>query len=95
MAINIVEYSVRSSILAIGEKESKIPASSRTSLKKSNIPEPKNMSVDFLVPHANFVQRLVVDESIPLGKINKDNIFPTINGEKKCISSSSFCMWNM
>ena len=91
MARNLVQYSVQTSMLSIGGSTvSDVAPGVSVNLKKSNIPEPKNMSVEFLVPHSRFVQRIVSEEITPHARISRDNIYPTINGEKNAGAAHRF-----
>jgi hypothetical protein len=91
MARNLVQYSVQTSMLCIGGSTvSDVAPCVSFNLKKSNIPDPKNMSVEFLVHHSRFVQRIVSEEITPLARISRDNIYPTINGEKNAGAARRF-----
>ena len=90
MARSIVDYSFQSSMLAIGDNRSNNVPQQTSNLKKSSIPEPEIMSVEFLVAHARFVQRLLAEDDMPLSKISRDNIYPTINGEKNGSAANRF-----
>ena len=50
--------------------------------KKSGIPEPENMSLEFLARYRSHVTNILKDDIISLSKIAGNNLYPTINHVK-------------
>ena len=80
MAEGIVEHCVKQSMIAIGGK-CKFDDQIFT-LKKSGIPEPESMSVEFLARYRSHVSNILKKEVISLSKIAANNHYPTINHVK-------------
>ena len=59
-------------------------------LSKQSIPEPENKTVEFLIPHKRFVQRLLQGEEVQLSRVSRDNIYPVINKEKGALVAMKF-----
>ena len=85
MGSNIVEHSVKTSFALMNDSVSKpSPGMKLKEMKtyKQPIPEPVNMTMDFLIPYTNFVNRICSEDKISLSVISRDNIYPVINKEK-------------
>ena len=89
MAESIVDHCVRSSMIAIGGNNSN-KSETPLVIKKSCIPEPKNMTVDFISLHQRHVVNILKNEQISLGKIAANNHYPTINNVRGSIPAQKF-----
>ena len=63
---------------------------SSSHILKPGIPDPENMTIDFLVPHQKFVKRLLRESEVPLSIISRDNLYPVINKEKGALVANRF-----
>ena len=89
MARELVEYSVRTSFVAVGEERT-ISEGAIADTGKNAIPEPENMHLDFLMPHTRHVKNILKEDKIPLGKIAANNYYPTINKTKGAVPAQKF-----
>ena len=57
---------------------------------KPGVPDPENMTVEFLIPHQKFVKKLLKEEEVPLSIISRDNLYPVINKKKGTLVANRF-----
>jgi len=79
MARDIINHSNENSF-ALLNKDKLI--SKAKSGKKEGIPDPENMSLEFLIPYKQFVEKLIKPKEVALSTVTRDNMYPVINKEK-------------
>ena len=88
LAINIVNHSVSTALEL--SKSPKANATDHTCQKQKNIPplskvgvpNPENMSMDFLIQHSHHVKNIMSTECVKLSVISGNNMYPSINRER-------------
>lgn len=86
MAKKLVEYSVESSCVCVGN-EVKVAT---TNLKKMGIPQPENMTTEFLSRHVRHVENILKHDELPMSKISANNMYPTIDKMKGVDAAKRF-----
>ena len=82
MALQIVNYSVANAFCLVPSKfattEPAKPSSAKP-VKKPPLPEPENLTIEYLQQYQKVTKRILQHEKIHLSKISKDKVYPIIN----------------
>ena len=90
MATKIVSSSV-STAFALLPKEAHQKTSKKSSFtSRPPVPEPENITIEYLIPYHRQVKRILTNESIPLSLITRDKIYPVVNNESGTNVASKF-----
>ena len=84
MAINIVQYSVKTSFALVNEnnmqRKGTAAAASRSS--KLPVPEPENFTMDYAVENSKIVRKYLSASSIPMSMVSRDKMYPIVNNHQ-------------
>ena len=78
MALKIVDYSVNNAF-ALLPKIQEVSRKSSTIKMKSPLPEPENLTMEYLRQYERVTKRLLSEKSIPLATVSKNKIYPIVN----------------
>ena len=83
MAKRIVEISVNTAFAILPDSTNVVGSSGKRAscIRSTPLPDPENLTIDFLKPFHKQVKRIIRKECTPLSTITRDKIYPIINNE--------------
>lgn len=79
MALNIITYSINNAFALLPNKISDRSSKKQCEVKKTPLPDPENLTMEYLQQYQKVTKRLLQHEKIPLSSVSRDKIYPVVN----------------